>query len=135
MQQHPSPWLKSERMRPGLTVKPMERGFRFRELKKGAGMSAPGTVERRLSKVEQRVDDHEKRCAERMAEIRDGGAEMKEAIRSMNTELKQRDKVHFRTLLAILLAILGFLGKEVWASRGGAAVGAAVAITATGARQ
>ncbi len=94
-------------------------------------MSAPGTQESRLSKVEQRVEDHEKRCAERMSEIRETTVDMKDAIKTMGAELKQRDKVHFRTLLAILLAVLAFLGKEVWASRGAATVGAAVAITSS----
>lgn len=93
-------------------------------------MSAP-TNESRLSKVEQRMDDHEKRCSERMLEIRDGTDEMKASIKEIHMDAKAAAKANNRTLLAVLISILAFLGKEVWDSRGAAAVAASAVAAAS----
>jgi CHASE3 domain sensor protein len=93
-------------------------------------MSDPG-YEGRLSRVEQRVDDHERRCTERMNEIRTGTEEMKSSIREIHADAKAAAKANNRTLLAVLISILAFLGKEVWDTRGAAAVAAVAAIHAT----
>lgn len=88
----------------------------------------PGATEplgERLTRVEQRVASHEERCEERMVEIRDNLKSLKTRDEEDRKSAADDRKVLNRTLIALVLAILAFLGKEVWYSRGGIVAGAA----------